>query len=201
MVRRRQRSQLLPINEPSTITAGDYLEWVRPYNTLFFTDKDGETQYLKASTCTLTYHLINKDAHIEIVASATSEDYLATQASTTTEKWAPGLYYWSAIVSHSTGGVTRQWTLDKGQINILPNFNKSGVIEYDGRSHVKKVLDALEVAIEGRANKATLDWISYSIAGRSRAIDPRELRIWLAQYRWLYRKELGQTGEVFAELP
>ena len=47
----------------------------------------------------------------------------------------------------------------------------------------------MEAAIEGRADKKTLDWVSYTIAGRARAIDPKELRTWYAMYKSLYRRE------------
>lgn len=178
--------------EPSTITAGDYLNWIREYDSVNYIDKDGETQYLSSTDSTLTYILRNKENRIEITATSTNKDYEITVESTATAKWQPGIYYWSAVVNHTTGANERKWEIDRGTLNVLESFSDAAVIEYDGRSHVKKVLDALEAAIEGRADKGTLDWISYSIAGRSRSIDSRELRVWYAQYKYLYQQELNQ---------
>lgn len=196
--------------EPSKFTAGDFLNWIREYDTVSYIDKDGSKNYLSSTDSTLVYVFRNKDNKIEIQASSTNQDYEVLVQSTTSQGYAPGLYYWSAVVTNTTGVVQRQWTVDSGMCEIFDNPNNAGMIEYDGRSHVKKVLDALEAAIEGRAEKQTLDWISYSIAGRSRAIDSRELRMWYAQYKQLYKNELAELdlargkdpgGRILAQLP
>ena len=202
--------EVLPMSlvEPSTIVAGDYLNWVREYDSVYYIDKDGETQYLSSTDSTLVYILRNKDNRIELTAASTDKDYEITVNSTATQGWQPGIYYWSAVVYHTTGVSERKWEMDRGTVNVLESFSNAAMIEYDGRSHVKKVLDALESAIEGRASKETLDWISYSIAGRSRATDPRELRLWYGQYKWLYNKELSEldpsraknTGTILVEI-
>lgn len=193
---------------PSTMVAGDFLNFVIEYENVAYVDKNGVTQYLSSTDSTLTYIFRNKDNRPEIKCLSTGSDYEFLANSTTTENWQPGLYYWAAVVTHATGATSLQWEIQRGTINVLDNFAKSAVIDWDGRSHVKKVLDGIESAIEGRADKATLDWISYSIAGRSRAIDPRELRTWYAQYKYLYQLELAETnpdykktGRILAELP
>ena len=59
---------------------------------------------------------------------------------------------------------------------------------YDNRSHVKKVLDALEATLE---NKASQDQLSYSIAGRSLSrLSPTELIQWRDRYREEYNREV-----------
>ena len=182
----------MSIIEPTTLVSGNFINWVRPYDSVFYVDKDGETQYLSSTDSTLTYILRNKDNRIEVTASSTDKDFEVLVNSTASEKWQPGLYYWAAVVTHTTLAVQRQWEIDRGSLVIKENFANAGVVEYDGRSHAKKVLDALEAAIEGRADKQTLDWISYSIAGRSRSIDSRELRVWYAQYKAMYQKEVDE---------
>lgn len=176
--------------EPTEIISGDFLNWVRSYETVSYEDKEGDTVQCKSTNHTLTYYFVNPDKQFELIATSTNDDYEILANSTVTEKWPAGEYTWAAFITHSTGGVTRRWKVDNGTLNIKENLAVISV--YDGRSHIKKVLDALETAIEGRADKSTLDWISYAIAGRSRSIDPRELRIWYGQYRALYDQELAE---------
>lgn len=63
--------------------------------------------------------------------------------------------------------------------------------KYDGRSHVKQVLDALENMILGKASR---DQSSYSIAGRSLSrLSPSELLRWRDLYKAEYTRE--QKGD------
>ncbi len=178
--------------EPSKIIIGDTINWVREYGTVNYIDKDGDTIECPSSSWTLTYNFANPDNSFLITAVATGSDFEALAESTTTQKWIAGTYDWAAYVTHSTGAITKRYEVDRGVVDLVANMAVA-VAGYDGRSHVKKVLDGLEAIIEGRAEKATMDWISYSIAGRARSIDPRELRSWYAQYKWLYKKELAEN--------
>lgn len=177
--------------EPSRIIIGDTLNWVRDYNTLIYKDKDGNSVSCPASTYTLTYYFAGPEDAFSLTGSATNDNFEISAAATLTEKWNAGTYNWIARVSHSTAGITKKYQVDEGIVELIEDPAKL-VQGFDGRSHVKKVLDGLEMAIEGRAGKATLDWISYSISGRARAIDPKELRNWYSQYKWLYAKEKAE---------
>src|SRR3990167_10017627 len=71
----------------------------------------------------------------------------------------PGKWVWSAFVSKSG----ERYPIDNGTLNITRDL-ASVSTTYDGRSHVKKVLDAIEATIEGTATK---EQTSMSIAGRT----------------------------------
>lgn len=107
-------------------------------------------------------------------------------APATTENWAAGNY--TAFAQVEKDG--EKYTIELGQTQILAGV--VGLTGYDGRSHVKKVLDALEALIEG---KASSDVDSYSIAGRQLTkMKPDELLKWLTHYKQLYKQELAQLA-------
>jgi hypothetical protein len=138
----------IPLKEPLEIVAGDTAKW-----------RVSETDYPPA-TWTLTYSLVCADARISITATNNGDNtHLVSVAATTTDDWTPGNYYYQAYM---TSGAER-FMLREGYVEIKPNFATLSA-GYDARSHVKKVLDAIEAVIE---NKATSDQLSYSIAGRS----------------------------------
>lgn len=136
-----------PSNEPETVTAGDLVEWRR---------EDLVDKY-PAATWTLTYALQSPAARIDITASAQGGYFTVVVSAATSAAWAPGGYTWQAYV---TSGTDRHM-VDHGRIEVLPNF--AAIKHHDGRTHARRVLDAIEACIEG---KATRDQQSYSIAGR-----------------------------------
>ena len=101
------------------------------------------------------------------------------------EKYAAGIYTYQAYVVKPVSP-TEKYTIETGQIEILPNISAADS-QVDFRSHAKKVLDALESLIEG---KATSDAASYSIAGRSISkMTPEELIKWRSFYLSEYQTE------------
>ena len=68
--------------------------------------------------------------------------------------------------------------VDSGTFKVVKNLAAD---TSDPRTHARKVLDALEALIEGKASK---DQQSYSIAGRSISrLSPGELLEWRDRYR------------------
>jgi len=93
---------------------------------------------------------------------------------------------------------TERYTVATGRIEVKPDFVavQNG---YDARSHVRKVLDALEATILGKASK---DQMSYTIAGRSLArMSPGELLKWKNHYETLYRQEVAAEKLANGEQP
>lgn len=133
--------------EPLEVRAGDTWEWRR---------EDLATDY-PASTWTLTYTFANADAKFQISASADGDDFAVTLAAASSNKPA-GVYGWVAKVSYS-GEVH---TVGSGTLTVLPDLATLTV--HDGRSHARKVLDAIEALLEDRAS---IDQKSISIAGRT----------------------------------
>ena len=74
-----------------------------------------------------------------------------------------------------------------GKIEVLEDLSAiSGV--HDGRTHAKKVLDAIMAVLE---NRATKDQESYSIAGRTLSRTPlADLQTLRDRYRGEYTQEL-----------
>lgn len=139
----------IPTNEPLELRAGDTWEWRRE-------DLDD----YPAGTWTLTYRFKNAAGGFEVVASADGVDFAVTVTAATTASYTAGTYTWAAQV---VNGTTKK-TVDTGTLKVLPNlFAGSASTASDQRTHAKKVLDAIEAVIEGRAS---LDQEEFQIGGR-----------------------------------
>lgn len=83
-------------------------------------------------------------------------------------------------------------TLQSGFTMALVDLAGDSIDTYDGRSHVKKVLDALEAAIEGRASKTQLrhefDGVSIEHLTLEQQIDMRD------KYKMKYHRELATAA-------
>lgn len=167
----------VPTIEPDCIIAGDTVTWKRSLSC--YPADDGWT---------LTYHIQGAEAIGDIVAAASGADHLVTIAAAVTADYDAGNYWWQAKVSKA-GAV---YTVDKGTLEIFGTLD--GVVgAYDGRSHYKTVLDALEAMLEGKASK---DQLSYSIAGRSISrMSPAEILDWINEYRSRYRIEQKKEAQ------
>lgn len=123
---------------------------------------------------------------------ADGADYAITVTPAESRLWVAGKYHWMAYVYKEAGGlITEKHTLESGQVEILPDLTQA-TSQTDARSHVKKVLDAIEALLEG---KATADALSYSIGGRSISkMSPTELLQWRDLYRVEYQRELDAEG-------
>ena len=137
-----------------------------------------------ASAWTLVYTLVSSSAQIQITASASGSDHLVEVTSTTTGGYTAGDYTWQAHVSKDD----ERYKVGEGLLTVVPDFADQGS-GYDSRSHVKKVLDALEAAIEGRASKTQLQ---HSVEGVSiQHMTHTELLDLRDRYAAKYRKELA----------
>lgn len=137
----------VPTIEPESFIAGDTWQWTRSL-----------ADY-PASTWTLTYRARSREGEFSITASASGSDHSITVAKATTAAYKAGLYAWIAQV---TDGTTRT-TVASGLWTVAPDPASTGA-GFDPRSHARKVLEAIEAIIEGRATKSQLE---YSIGGRS----------------------------------
>ena len=144
----------IPSDIPDSIIIGD---------TLKFTKSLGE--YLPVDSWILTYALIKTGEQIEFTATDNGDGtHLVNVSAATTAAWSSGEYRYQGRVSKA-GEV---YTVISGRFLITADYSaaSSGL---DDREHVKKVLDALQAVIEG---KAELDQSSYqiSIGGGSRSM-------------------------------
>jgi len=162
----------IPSTEPSEIVAGDTLKF-----------KKSLSDY-PATIWTLTYYLLKSGTQITFSGTADGTDHLINIANTVTALYTAGIYKWEAYIS-KTG---ERYKIAEGTITIKTNL-AAQTAGYDARSHVKKVLDSIEAAVEGRATRTDL---AYTINGRSIShMAPAELIKWHSHYKILYQQELN----------
>lgn len=128
----------IPTTEPNSVTAGDKVAWTKTLDDY------------PASSYTLVYILAGGGSKISITAAADGDDHLVSVLSSVTAEWTPGDYVWFSSVTDAEGERT---TLDSGSITIKPDPTDY-VASSDLRSHARKVLDAIEAVIEGRASRS-----------------------------------------------
>lgn len=174
--------------EPAILNAGDTLLWVRTWQETSYVDYLGVTQYCKASEWTLKYYVKNATGAFTITASAYETDnYRVLVAPATSAGYTPGTYTWVAYVEKGTGESFERHRVDSGTFTVQANF--ATLTNYDARTHVKRVLDAIEAVIENRASAADLE---YSVAGRSlKKMTHAELLALRDRYKAEYAAELA----------
>lgn len=178
-----------PESVPAELIAGDLWSWVRSLSDY------------PATTWTLTYYFENAGKTFSVQATASGSDYAASIAAATTTAYQPGKYRWRARVTSGS----ESYTIESGWLTVKADPAAAGT--YDTRSHARKVLEAIEATIEGRA---TNDQLSMSIAGRSISRTPMtELVDLRERYRLLVSDEdsaedvaagLGSKKRVFIRM-
>ena len=143
----------VPTSEPTSLRAGDTWAWTRTL-----------ADY-PASAWTLTYYFRNAAAHFDVVATADGDDFAVAVAKATTATLVPGDYDWTAFVS----SVTERYQVGTGRTAVLPDI--SNAYPHDGRSFARRMLDAIELALESRATSDQLDLINATLENRSIARD------------------------------
>lgn len=161
----------IPTQEPEIIIAGDTVKWKKSLSDYKASDGWALKYYLQGAT------------PITLTASADGDDHLISISAATSSSYTPGTYWWNSYVEKSG----ERYSIAQGTFLVKENFaTLTGA--YDGRSHVKKVLDALEATILGKASK---DQQSYSIAGRSISrMTVEEIIKWRDVYKRDYQNEM-----------
>lgn len=160
----------VPTTEPTTIRAGDFLSWTKTL-----------ADYPASAGWSLVYTLINGSSKITINASASGADHLVSVSALSSAAYAAGSYSWMARVTKAT----EVYTVDTGSMQVLPNL--AALTTFDGRSHAKVMVEAIEAAIQGRASSVQL---RMAINNRSiEYLSPTELIKWLSFYRAEVAKE------------
>jgi hypothetical protein len=146
-----------PTTEPTSIVAGDRLTFKRTNLSTDYPVADYSLQYSAR---------LEKSGSTEIAITAIVRDgeYVVEVGRLLTEVYAVGVYHWQAYIVRLAD--SERVTIDEGTWEVEPNRVTANT---DPRGHVKKVLDAIEATIEGRASK---DQESYSIQGRSLSRTP-----------------------------
>ena len=166
---------IIPSTEPKSFVIGEQVTW-RKY-----------TGSYQTSDFELLYSFRKDNNMFDAKGINEPDHFLITLPTTKTILIEPGNYYWQAmLVSKSNEAIQ---IIAEGQTIVKANL--ALLEKYDGRSHVKQVLDALENMILGKASR---DQSSYSIAGRSLSrLSPSELLKWRDLYKAEYARE--QKGD------
>jgi len=165
------------MTEPKSFTAGETVSWK------VYSDK-----FHPADGWELSYHLRGSSygAIIEIAAIPEDSNHSVYLSADETITYQPGIYWWQCFARSGDD----QHLVASGQIEVKANL--ATLEHYDGRSHVKKVLDAIEYTILGKASR---DQLSYSIAGRSLSrMNPSELLEWRDKYKAEYVQLQRKSG-------
>lgn len=159
--------------EPKSFTAGETVEWQKELD-----------NYSPQNGWQLVYSFCSTDNKFEVTAIGENNYYVIRLSCEETSKYVPATYWWqSRVIQEDT-----QYIIESGELIIKPNL--ALLDNYDGRSHVKKVLDALEATILGKASR---DQLSYSISGRSLSrLSPSELLKWRDIYKAEYARNLQE---------
>lgn len=139
----------IPTTEPSTVTAGDTVTWLKSLS-----------DYPASGGWSLAYRLINSAGKIDIAATASGADHLVSVAAATTESWLAGDYDYIATVTKAA----ERYTVGNGRITVAPNL--AALTTYDGRSIERKALEALESAYLDYLTNHQGHVQEYEIAGR-----------------------------------
>ena len=169
----------IPTREPEKITAGDYVQWKKPGSACVSPAGDS---CLASDGWQLTYAFVKTGYQIIITATSSGDDHLVTLAAATTSSYSPGRYSWQAYVTKAT----ERYMVDSGTVEILPNLAAQST-GYDNRTHVKKVLDALEARLE---NRATSDQAAMLVGGEVISYMPiHRVLEWRDKYKNFYDQE------------
>lgn len=128
------------MNIPSTIRAGDTIQWRDDATT----DNLGDP--IDSSTWTLTYWLRTNTAAeaASVVGTAYGTGWAFTIPAVTSAAFDAGTWYWQAIAS-KTGAVV---TIGSGSATVSPSLSYTGTATaFDGRTQAQKDLEAVQLAI------------------------------------------------------
>lgn len=136
---------------PQELIAGDTWAWER------------DVSDYPAPTWTAAWHFEKHDAAFSITAGVSGSLHTAAQTAAQTAILKTGRYRWRFVV---TSGSTR-YTIEEGWLELQVNPAAAGFVDH--RTHARRVLEAIEAVIEGRASR---DQESMSIGGRSLSRTP-----------------------------
>ena len=134
-------------NEPSNFTAGDTVKFSKSLS-----------DYPASAGWALSYVAINSAGKFTATGVASGDAFEVTISATTTAAIAAGDYLFETYASKAG----ERFRVASGTVTVQPNITAAAT--YDGRSHARKTLDAIEAVIEGRAST---DQEEYTIGNRS----------------------------------
>lgn len=138
--------------EPTAITAGDTVSWVKSL-----------ADYPASAGWALRYVLVRPGSLISVNSTADGDAHRISVAASASAGWPAGRHDWQAFAER--GG--ERFTVGRGVITIAPNLAAAGPSGIDGRSPARAALDAMDDALRSYGSKAYLQ--SYAIGGRQQS--------------------------------
>jgi hypothetical protein len=144
-----------------------------------------------ASTWTLKYRLTpTTGTAIDLTGSASGTNHRVVVTASSSAAWVAGAYSWTAYVENGTG---ERYTLARGRLEIKP-ASATLAAGVDTRSQAEIALAAIDAVL---ANRATVDQMEYSIAGRSlKRMTVAELLALRSHFEGEVSKERGITRRI-----
>lgn len=128
-------------------------------------------------------------ASLDIVGVHNESGFVFKATPAQTAAFAPGTYSWQLVVVSATDRIE----IARGSVEVLANIEAGGV-NFDGRSYTKRILDAIEAVLEGRASRSEK---YYQVGSRSLGLmEPTELLDLRDRLRRDYRAELIASGQL-----
>ncbi len=137
---------------------------------------------------TLIVYISNQNNGYNFTAVDDSGYFYFDVEHSTTATFVPSDYHLQASITQTDGA---RYTVYQSQITVLPDLRIGNT---DPRSHVKRVLDAIEAVIE---NSASSDVQEYEIDNRRLVkMSKSELLILHSKYKRMYAQECGQPTKI-----
>jgi hypothetical protein len=144
----------IPTNEPTQITQGATVKWSKSF-----------ADYPASGGWNLKYYFRGPGAGLDLDVAGgaivvNGDGWIVTIDNSQSASLGAGINYWQAWIDNGGG---ESYVLGEGRTQVDAGLGSvdSGA-PYDGRSEIKKTLDAIRAAIAGRATQAQL---RRSIAG------------------------------------
>lgn len=159
--------------EPTELIVGDRVQWTKTLS-----DYPATTE-----GWTLTYYLRANlpGGQINITAAASGDIFNIDVAPGTSANWTPGTYFWEAYVSKAGS----RYKVGEGMVLLKPDYSAIE-LPYDGRTHARRTLEAIQAVIEGRA---TTDIQRYVMQAVGRSVDKMPIEE-LLKFRDYYLAEV-----------
>jgi hypothetical protein len=155
-----------PTVEPVEITAGDLVMW----------RITGLASYTTGHTLSYSFRPAAGGAPVTAVGVVSGSEFRMSLSSAVTAAMMAGRWYWQSYITRTSDGA--RIALSDGETMVAPNLAS---VATDTRSHARKMLDAIEAVMEGRA---TTDVASYTIGGRQiNKMGTDDLMKWRSYYR------------------
>ena len=165
--------------EPTEVFAGDTIKWRKSLSNY------------PASTWQLSYDIrgsANYDLAWAAEVTADGNDFLITVPAATSAAWTAGDYWLYGFVTDGTDRAN----VYSGRLKIKPNQGTATSV-YDGRTHARKTLAAIEAVLEGTATREESQ-LSVAFGGHSRSLALRPIEE-LLKMREYYRREVYEEEQ------